>query len=84
MGIVGNLEILGYLGAVAIKVVGHIVVFLTQHTPADEIAIATRHCHKSAVELVGETLCKAQSGQHCEEGCENKLLHKWNVSFVVN
>ena len=40
MGIVGNLEILGYLGAVAIKVVGHIVVFLTQHTPADEIAIA--------------------------------------------
>ena len=76
MGVVGHFQVLGNLRTITIEVVRHIVVFFTQDAPADKIAAATGHSHKSTVELVGKTLCEAQSGKQSEDRCENKLFHK--------
>ena len=76
MRVVRCLKVLGYLRTITIEVVGHIIVFLAEYTPADEVAIATGYRYESTVKLVSEALCETCCGKHDEEGCENDFFHK--------
>ena len=63
VGIVRHVEWFAvHLGAVAIEVVLHVIVFLAHDAPGTVDAVRSFHCHQSAVQLVCAALCKSR---HC-------------------
>ena len=76
---IGLLQSRRQQSTVSIQVVGHIVIFLTEFSPAHEITLTIRsyRCHESTVQLVGKTLSKgSRNHSPCHQHHCNKSFHE--------